>query len=239
MFNKSSGLLKDLDRRSAESLAEILFEIGREFSQKGDFKSATKWLQRAYGILDSQDLENLSRHGVDLRLSILQSTTNALLKTNEPGDVQKAMEMISFMESEMGDRAVVLMLRVQLLESVPPEEFDVEAYTTILQRVTACFNFTDTHFKWMMHHIKKLHERDQRLACNVLDEFLVSKILAADNVDWLERTIVLRVWMTTQQESSKDFSKVDNLFSTIHQTIDSPLQPVASVAAQSVRRDIF
>jgi hypothetical protein len=236
MFERADKLLKSIDPHSAEKLAEVLLEIGRDFAQKEDFKTAAKWLLRAYTILDLHNLENLSRNGVDLRLIILQHVVNALLKTDEPDDKQKAMEMISFLESEMGDMAVVLMLRVQLLDSSPPDEFDEEAYAQILFRVVACFNFSDTHFKWIMHHVKKLHERNKKLASRILDEFLVSKIITGNKVEWLERAVVLRVWMTTQSADPEDLSGIDELLTEVHQTIDSSLQPVAAVAAQSVSR---
>ncbi len=70
-----------LDPGYAESLADILYEIGKQMLEQRQHELAVKWLERAYNGLLSQELENLSIDAGELRISVIQclgqSNTNS------------------------------------------------------------------------------------------------------------------------------------------------------------------
>lgn len=73
MFTKSKQVMCRLNPATAESLADLLFEMGKDMLRKRSYEPAVKWLERAADILGDQELENLSPDSGELRLSIMQS----------------------------------------------------------------------------------------------------------------------------------------------------------------------
>jgi hypothetical protein len=71
--NKSELRSSQLGPATAESLADLLYEIGKDQAKHGRHDLAVKWLERAYDVLGDQDLERLSADAGELRLSIMQS----------------------------------------------------------------------------------------------------------------------------------------------------------------------
>lgn len=235
MFRKAGSLLQGLDAHAAENLAEILFEIGRDFAKKDDFQIAVRWLERGYEVIDAQDLERLSRDGAELRLSILQALVHALVGTRDADNVRMAQERVAYVESEIGAKPIILLLRLELLECVPKEEFDTQMYADILRRMITSFSFSDAHFKFLLHHIRRLHDLNGALAANVLDELLTTKVFSSETASWVERGVVLRIWMTASQSTIiEDFLELGALFSKAMEAVGGSLSPSASAAAQSV-----
>lgn len=62
-----------LTSATAESLADLLYEIGKGALEKRNYEAASRWLERAYDVLGEQDLEMLSPEVGELRLSTMQS----------------------------------------------------------------------------------------------------------------------------------------------------------------------
>jgi len=56
---------------AVESLADLLYEIGKDLWQKRDYQSAVQWLKRAHDALATQDLGGMSPDATDLRCSIM------------------------------------------------------------------------------------------------------------------------------------------------------------------------
>ena len=54
-----------------ESLADLLFEIGKDLARRNDHYRGAKWLERAYDVLGAQDLDRLSGDAGDLRCCIM------------------------------------------------------------------------------------------------------------------------------------------------------------------------
>ena len=71
MYSKASPYLEEVDPSTAEDVADLLYEIGRDLLNKREHEMAVKWLERCYDALCSQSLERLSRDASDLRLSAL------------------------------------------------------------------------------------------------------------------------------------------------------------------------
>lgn len=72
MFDKFTKTNIGKDPVSAEELADVLFEIGKDLCTRKVFDAATRWLERALDALDEQELDRLSDDAGELRLSIMQ-----------------------------------------------------------------------------------------------------------------------------------------------------------------------
>ncbi|OHE93556.1 hypothetical protein CORC01_11153 [Colletotrichum orchidophilum] len=189
------------DLAESEKMAEVLFEIGKDLSKKNDFAMAVRWLERGYDIINAHDLARLSRDAIELRLSVCQALIHALLGMNTPETSQKALGLVNYIESEIGDKPVVLLLRLDLLQRAPAEVFDVEAYADILRRMVRSFNFSEAHFKLLVHHARKLHDKSPTLATSVVDGMLRGTIFTSGRSEWAERLVLLRIWMETTQRN--------------------------------------
>lgn len=79
MFTKCKQLTCALTPLSAESLADLLYEIGKDLLGKLNFELAVRWLERAHDVMGEQDLEMLSSEAGELRHSIMQSIGSLVL----------------------------------------------------------------------------------------------------------------------------------------------------------------
>ncbi|PKS07050.1 hypothetical protein jhhlp_005647 [Lomentospora prolificans] len=235
MYRKAEDTLKSLDPRPAENLCAVLFEIGRASLEQKDFSLATKWLERAYGVINNQELEDLSRNGVELRLTIVQAFIQALVGTGNLEDMNKARDIVMYMESDIGDKPVVLLMRLELLMSTPDEEFDTLAYADILRRMVKGFTFTRPHFQFFLSHARRLYKKGAVLGCNVLDELITGRLLGSGKGDWIGKALIMRVWMATSRVgASGDIVELEDLLGRIQDGLEVPIEPIAAAAAQSL-----
>lgn len=73
MFAKCKQLAPAFTSSAAENVSDLLYEIGKGLLEKRNYELGARWLERAYDILEEQDLEMLSAEAGELRLSIMQS----------------------------------------------------------------------------------------------------------------------------------------------------------------------
>jgi hypothetical protein len=202
---------------------------------KKEFFMSVKWLERAYDLIDGQDIEKLSRDGVELRLTILQALIQALLGTKTKENLKRAEDYVAHIETEFGDRPILLLLRLELLQNVPGEEFDALAYENILLRMVKGFNFTNEHFRFILHHAKRLYKRSTALGCSVMDSLITTKVLPSEKSEWVEKALVLRVFMATSQSSmAENCIELGDLLDKVRDNLASQIQPAAAASAQSV-----
>ncbi|KXH33815.1 hypothetical protein CSIM01_12068, partial [Colletotrichum simmondsii] len=232
MYSKGHLQPNALDPSSAEKMTEILFEIGKDLSKKEDFGMAVRWLERGYDIINAQDLSLLSRDAIELRLSICQALIHALLGLNTPDSSQKALDLIGYIESEIGEKPVVLLLRLELLQKVPAEVFDIEAYADILRRIVRSFNFSEAHFKLLVHHARKLHDKSPTLATSVVDGMLRGTIVSSGREEWVERLVLLRIWMeTTQRDGMRAIEELMGVLAGLQDNLSKPFGASTAVGA--------
>ncbi|SPQ20408.1 14822ea5-0490-4dac-a6c0-22cd1d76eaed [Thermothielavioides terrestris] len=230
MYTKADRLRQFLTPEYAERLADVLYEIGKSLSARNDFAIAIKWFERANQVVNDQELEQLSREGLELRLAIQQALVTALLGTGTPEDHEKAKNMVDYIESEAGNKFVVSLLKLELLQKTPAEVFDGEAYADILRRLIRDFSFSDSGFKLIMHHIRKLHDKSPGAGCAVLDDF-ISAIGGAEQDGWMEKAVITRMWMITNQ---RDSVETINAVQGVLGHLARPLSAEAAVAAQAL-----
>jgi hypothetical protein len=234
MYTKASLSEQVLDPSTAESLADLLFEMGKELFGKKQFDLAVKWLDRAFAVLSSQELDRLSSDASELRTSIIQCSVKALLGVGQQDAKEQADNLVTLLENEVGDKLIVLLLRLELL-SVSGEVFDSVSYGTVLQRIIRTVALTDPNFKLIMHHIRQLNDKSPSLACNALDEFLRSRVFEADNDEWLETVLINRLWMATSQRDGANVpSSVQRILDMVLSNVGRPVGCSATFAAQMV-----
>ncbi|KAI1210703.1 SPO22-domain-containing protein [Annulohypoxylon truncatum] len=221
------------DPTSVENLADSLFEIGKDLTEKKNFPLAVKWLQRAYEAINVQDLEHLSREAIELRLAISQALVRAYLDLDTTDGFQKAENHVCYIESEIGDKLVVLLLRLELLLKSPAEVFDSNGYADILHRMVRSLDISESSFNLVMHHIRKLDDKSPSLACSVLDEFITFRVLPTQHDPWVERAVVLRARMATKyRDNDETIQGLSNIFDSVEANLEKSVPAAAVLAIQ-------
>ncbi|GAB1313483.1 sporulation-specific protein 22 [Madurella fahalii] len=230
MYTKAERLRQFLSPEYAERLADVLYEIGKSLSSRSDFSIATKWLERANEIINGQGLEQLTREGVELRLAILQALVTSLLGAGTPDGLEKAKNYVDYIEAEVGNKLVVSLLKLELLQKTPAEVFDSEGYADVLRHIIRNIGFSESGFKLIIHHIRKLHDKSPGAGCAVLDDFILA-LRGAEKDEWMERAMVTRIWMITNQ---RDSIETVNAVQSVLGCLSKPLSAEAAVAAQAL-----
>ena len=114
MFKLSISTIQSFEANTAESLADVLFDMGKDLFDKQQYSLAVKWLDRAYEVLNGQQLDQLSMDASELRTSIVQTLVKALLLLKDHEAVKRARSLISLLESVLGDNLIVLLLKSKL-----------------------------------------------------------------------------------------------------------------------------
>ncbi|KAL7943849.1 meiosis protein SPO22/ZIP4 like domain-containing protein [Trichoderma barbatum] len=236
MFGKIDVIRPTLDSISSEIIADTLQHIGYDLSSKGDHGMAVKWLKRAYDIINHQALDQLSSQGLELRLAICQGLVRGLLDIGSQICIQEANSLIEYVESEIGDKPLVLHWRLELLQKAPGETFDIDAYSSILHRMVRAFDYSDASFYFLLHHIKNLREKSPRLACGLLDELLLQHIISSKKCEWIGKTVVRRIWMSTVDDTNsiETLADLQNILDKVNDGLSEPLASDTAGAAHSI-----
>ena len=243
MYSKSMKSKHIFDPGTAESLADVLYEMGKDLLVKQKYEMAIRWLERAGEVLEGQELDRLSMDALELRNSILQSLTKALLAINTPEAAARARGLVTLLENNFGeDRLVVLLLKLEVL-SAPTDDtgaaFDSFSYSEILQRMIRTIILNDGNFKVIMFHIRKLNDKSPSLASKALDDFLTLRVIGEDQDEWFGKALVTRLWIASNQRENPDsLAQIEDLFSTIVVNSRKPAGPAATLAAHTVRHSV-
>lgn len=234
MYKNSRSSERVLNPHTAESLADVLYEMGKDLLESQQYSMAVKWLERAYEVLERQELDMLSINAYELRNSIIQSSVKALLGLQDDSSLGKARNLVSLLENESGDKLIVLLLKLELLSASTRETFDSNSYSDVLQRMTRIMSLSDTNFKTIMFHIRRLNEKSPSLACKALEDLMRLRILKMDKEDWVEKVLVTRLWISvTQRDSPEVLSSLEEFFTMIATNVNQPIGATATVAAHT------
>lgn len=237
MFSKTEALNSHINPSSAENMADTLQKIGSSLILKNDFAMAVKWLRRAFEIINAQPMEQLSVEGLDTRLAICQDLIQSLLGVNNIESISEANDLVTYIEGEIGDKPIVLHWRLEILQKSPEDASDAETYASILRRMVRVFDSTEHTFQFLLYHIQELRNRSLRLAGSLLDEVLMQRVLPSSNIDWLNKLIVRKIWLTTMEDGSNGSKEVCHVFESLSIILDSigePLSAEVAGASQSV-----
>jgi hypothetical protein len=133
MYAKCTQLGTNLYSDTAESVADLLYEIGKQALTKCNYEAAVRWLERSYVMLGEQNIGMLSPEAGELRLCVLQGlgksfrcrssadkltgSVQANLKLQTAEAVDRAWELVKLMEADYCDKMVVSLLKIELLSS--------------------------------------------------------------------------------------------------------------------------
>lgn len=238
LFEQSMSSQHLFDPHTAESLADVLYEMGKDLLGRKEYRLASKWLERAYDALNQQELDKLSIDASELRVSIVQSLIKALLGSEGPEALERARSLVTLLEDELGDKLIVLLLKLELLCAPTPEPFDSSSYSDVLHRMTRTMFLNEGNFRLIMFHIRKLNDKSPSLACKALDEILTLRLLHAEELkdSWIGKTLVTRLYFTVNERDSPDaLQLLHDLFEVIMTNITRPLTSDAALAAHTVR----
>lgn len=224
------------DPSTAESIADLYYEIGRDQISRCQPAEATKWLARAQEVLSSQGLENLSSDASELEVSVMHSMTKALISLGGQEHIAKAWNILGELEIGHGDRLAVLLLRLDLYSLDPV--YPAQDYCDVLQKIVRTVHLTDSNVKTALHHIHKLHTRNARMAHMVLVTLAIDRLVGVEEHRWLEKTLITLVWnCTTSAELTDTLGLLSDFLETLHGKIGTAISPSATHAAQIVRFD--
>ncbi|OBT96970.1 hypothetical protein VE01_05545 [Pseudogymnoascus verrucosus] len=235
MYKKAALSDNTLDPDTAESLGDLLYEMGRDFFKKKQHELADKWLERASRIITGQEIDRLSTDATNLQTSIIQARVQALLAIEREDALDMANSLINNLESEVGDRLIVLLLKLEVLSAPVSRTFDCSAYGDVIYRMIRTVMLTEGNFKLIMHHIRKLNDKGPSLACSMLDSFLQSRLFEAGNEEWIEKALVNRIWISTNTRDCPEVLKsVGEVLEAVGSNISKPLSASATHAAQTL-----
>lgn len=235
MFKKSITAQHLFDPNTAESLADVLFEMGKDLLHRQQYQMAIKWLERSSEVINNQELDRLSMDASELRTSIMEASVKALLGLKDEAATDKARGLVDLLENEVGDKLIVLLLRLELLSAVTNGTFDSTAYSDILQRMIRTMGLTESNFKLVLYHIRRLNDKSPSLACKTIDDLLRLRVLQYGDDSWIEKTLITRLWMTIGQRYNEDaVVSLDTVFSSIAINMTKPLSSAVTLAAHTV-----
>lgn len=234
MFTKLGSTVKELDNSFAETLADLLFEIGNSEWKKSSFVGAVSWLEKAYDVLAGQDREVRSSDAGELQASIMHLLARALVKLPGPENRNKAWNIVGELEVSFEKRLVVLLLKLELYALEPSSS--AKEYCGILQQITRSVHLTDSNLKTILHHVYKLREQDPLMAHTSLETLLLERLVDSEELVWLENVLLTMTWNCT---ASADFAEAPSLLSNVLDSVFTGLQksisPPATHAAHIVR----
>ncbi|KAF2036041.1 SPO22-domain-containing protein [Setomelanomma holmii] len=233
MYTKCKQLQQALTPESAESLADLLYEIGKDNLTKRNYEVAIRWSDRAYDLLGDHDMESLSPEASELRLSTMHNIVQAHMKVDTTDARDRAWQMIKLMETDYTDKMVVALLKIELLSKAPT--LDTDEYYTVLLRMVRTIVLNDTNFKTIMHHIHKLKEHSNASACKILDDLIDIRLFREENQVWIEKAVIMRIWIgTTSAMSENVLDQTQELLDTVSQNSKAPQSAPATHAAQTL-----
>ncbi|WXC55843.1 hypothetical protein SNK03_001783 [Fusarium graminearum] len=227
MYAKADNLLQHVDSSSAERLADTFHCIGGELSSKEDHDMALKWLRRALNLINAKGLERLSTEGLELRMSIHHELIQTLLATGSEEHFEEADNLASQVESEIGDKPIVLHWKLEIIHRLPGELFDADACASILRRMIRSFSLSDPGLGFLLHGIGELRTRGPRLAVGLMEELIIRKLIPCGNLDWIGKAVVRRVWMGTMEtDTSTGVKDLVRLLDQLIQETDIQDEPL-------------
>ena len=224
------------DHWTAESIADLYYEIGKDQTSSSRPAEATKWLTRAHDVLSGRNLEELSSDASELQLSILHSMVKALISLGGQENIERAWNILGELEMGHGERLAVLLLRLDLYSLEPT--FPTQDYCDVLQKIIRTVHLTDSNVKTALHHIHKLRTRNARMAHTVLVVLVIERLVGIEVLQWLEKTLITIVWNCTSAEFADAFELLKEFLNTLDFKIGRVMSPSATHAAQIVRLEV-
>lgn len=220
------------DAAVVEHLADALFEIGRDQAKRQHCESALTWLERAHNVFAVHDQGNLSTDASALKSSLRHCLVHTLLKERCEENKQKAWNIIQELENEGENTVAVSMLKLQVLAldfSTAQDYFDV------LVQVIRQIHLSDINLRTVLHHIHELKRRNARLTHTALVSLISERLLAMEQIVWIEKTVITLVWnCATSLDLAEMTDQLEALLNEVASVPNSAFSASATHAAQLV-----
>ncbi|KAL1652743.1 sporulation-specific protein 22 [Didymella pomorum] len=227
MFAKCKQIGGVLSANTAEDLADLFYEIGKQALTKRNYEAAVRWLERACDMLGEQDLAMISPEASELRLCIFQGLVQAHMKLGAADSADKAWQLVKLMEADYRDKFVVSLLKIELLSSA--ERVDAAEYYAVLSRMIRTVVLDEINFKTLIHHIHKLKD------LKALDELLKSRLTRDEHGPWIEKVVITRIWIyTSNAHAGNALEQLQETFNFLEQESGFSLSAPATHAAQTL-----
>lgn len=235
---KLEGLRSDLTTGLVERYVDTVYCVGRDLSTRNDWSTAVKWLSIAHEWINTPELDQLSKEAAELRLALTRALTQAHLHTEAHDRLEKAESLIVSLEGELGDAMMILLLRLEVLVADPGESFDASSYASVVRRMIATAELTDTTFKAILHHIRKLEDKSPSTGIGLLDQFLKAKVMPLGSDKWIEHVAVLRTHMAvSHRETDVTCKDLLSLLDEVKTVTEKTFSASATNAIQTVSTD--
>jgi len=234
MYVRTAALRQSLDSEAAEEFAEILYEVGSGLAKKGACEGAVGWLRRAMEVLDGQDVEMLSRDADHLRDLVYHTLVTTLLETDKEEDRDLAHDLVERLREAVGDKPIVLALRLEVLRKTANTSFDSREYGDIVLRLSRMLADTPKHAGLIRHHINVLHGRDPSIGCKTMDQWLHRLAESSLNEEF-NLAILERVSMAVRQQGvTQSIFDLLKLLDSFRQLGLPPIDGSVAFSAQTV-----
>ncbi|KAL5114846.1 sporulation-specific protein 22 [Pleosporales sp. CAS-2024a] len=249
MYTKCKQLTGTTTPSSAEALADVLYEMGKDSLMKLNYEIAARWLERAYDSLCEQDIEMISPEGSELRLSTMHGIVQAYMKLGTTEAKDKAWNMLKLMETDYADKMLVSLLKIELLSlsdvfdsgefynGRSSERFILSMKLTcpVLLRMVRTVVLNDTNFRTIMHHVHKLKEHNNTNAGKIVDNLIDIRLFREENQIWIEKAIITRIWISTNNPSANNIiEELHELLETASRNMEDTFSAPATHAAQTL-----
>ncbi|KAL8904602.1 MAG: hypothetical protein Q9207_003157 [Kuettlingeria erythrocarpa] len=221
-----------LDAEVVEHLADTLFEIGRDQAKRQQFKSALTWLERAHSVFSVHGQENLGTDASALKSSLRHCFVHTLLKERCEENKRKAWNIIRELENEGENTVAVSMLKLQVLTS---DFSTAQDYFDVLVQVVRQIHLSDSNLRTILHHIHELKRRDARLTHTALVSLISERLLAMEEIPWIEKTVITLIWnCATSLDLAEMTDQLEALLNKVASVPNSAFSASATHAAQLV-----
>lgn len=234
LYANLEALTTKLDTASIEKTADTMFEIGKDLALKNNSILAAKWLERADELINSQEMGNLSRDAIELRLAIAQALIQVYLDIGDPDYINRAENHIAYIQDKLGDKLVVLLFRTEVMLRSPAESFDSVAYADIVRRMIRTVDMSESTFKLLIHHIRQLDKRNHLAASSVLDEFLKACVFTSQREQWIDKAVILRIYMAISDDSVESIKALEAVLDQVLPATGKPLSANAAAGIHTV-----
>ena len=233
-YNKAISNEAFLHGPNSERLTDLLFEIGEYQIQKKNFEDAVQWLERGDDVMLKQSSDNLSDDAQELKATVRQTLTRALIGVGSPEAINNAWNLIADLETVYGDKLAILITKLDLLEA-SPEVASQDLCATLLKIIRTA-HLTKATVETVLRYAHKLRLRSSTSTHVVLKTFLAERLTDAAEQDWIERVLVFIAWnVSTSNELSKDPSSLEEALDIVAAHSKQPLSSKAICSSQTVQ----
>ncbi|KAK2782163.1 hypothetical protein FQN52_001001 [Onygenales sp. PD_12] len=117
MYSKIDAACVKREPTAAESLAGVLYDIGKSMLGRGEHEPAARWLQHSYETLCQHEIGRLSQDAGELRLSVLHGLVRANLPLQQEDSEAIVSNFLELLERNYGNRIPVILLTLDIISN--------------------------------------------------------------------------------------------------------------------------